>query len=87
MLAVCRCFERRCIHYQGVHQPDGTEQGEVNVCAAFPPEAVRLNGDVGIPDEIAYGDDLHLDPWPSEEAPQDNGIQFERDYSVSIAGT
>lgn len=52
MLAVARCWERGCIHYQGVEQSDGTEATEVHVCAAFPD---------GIPEEILEGDDLHLE--------------------------
>jgi hypothetical protein len=70
MILPPRCSERRCIHYQGIKQPDGTEASEVPVCAAFPN---------GIPEEIAYGDNLHLD-----EVDGDNGIVFERDQTVTI---
>lgn len=45
-------------------QPDGTERTERVVCAAFPDR---------IPDEIAYGDKLHLQPYPG-----DRGIQYEK---------
>ena len=71
MLAVSRCWERGCKHFNGISQPDGTEESEVNVCAAFPD---------GIPDDIAYGDNLHL-----EEVPGDNGIVYERDFSVDVS--
>ena len=64
MMAESRCWTRRCKHFIGVSQPDGTELTERVVCKAFPD---------GIPDEIAYGDNLHLSPWGD-----DNGIQFER---------
>lgn len=67
MLATPRCFERQCRHFIGVSQPDGTELTERVVCAAF------LNG---IPNEIAYGDNLHLQPFPG-----DHGIQYDRSKS------
>ena len=47
-----QCVIRGCGHYAGVAQPDGTEETERHVCMAFPD---------GIPDRIAYGDDLHLE--------------------------
>ena len=50
MLSEPNCSERRCIHFIGITQKDGTEMTEVAVCFAFPE---------GIPDEIAYGDNLH----------------------------
>lgn len=58
-----KCHKRGCIHFRGVKQSDGTEQTEVNLCDAFPK---------GIPSEIAYGNDLHLVPFPG-----DHGIQYE----------
>lgn len=52
MIAVPNCHKRGCIHYAGVEPgPDGDEEGEHPVCVAFPD---------GIPDMIAYGDNLHL---------------------------
>jgi hypothetical protein len=63
MLREPKCSERMCKHYQGVAQPDGTEIGEHNVCAAFPD---------GIPREISYGDNPHTEPFEG-----DHGIQFE----------
>lgn len=50
MIAPPKCWERKCIYYQGIDQPDGTEMSERPVCFAFPK---------GIPDEIAYGEDKH----------------------------
>ncbi len=63
MLEKPKCWERKCMHYIGVVQPDGTELTETNSCDAFPN---------GIPLEIAYGDNDHTKPYPG-----DNGIQFE----------
>lgn len=65
MMLTPKCFTRHCIHFQGVRQPDGTESSERPVCAAFPN---------GIPDEIAYGSNLHKTPVPG-----DRGIRYERD--------
>jgi hypothetical protein len=45
MIDTPECFKRRCIHYTGVIQPDGTEQTEKPACKVFPN---------GIPDEIAF---------------------------------
>lgn len=64
MLPIPNCWERGCKHFEGAHQPDGTEESEVVVCKAFPE---------GIPNEIAYGDDLHLKPWDSQK----NNLTFE----------
>ena len=57
MLAEPKCWTRKCKHYIGVIQPDGTERTETNSCKAFPE---------GIPAEIAYGDNLHLKPLPDQ---------------------
>jgi hypothetical protein len=43
----------------------------VNVCAAFPSGS-------GIPHDIAYGDNLHLEPVEG-----DHGIQFEKDENFT----
>ena len=66
MLAEPRCFTRKCKHYIGVIQPDGTEMTETNACSAFPK---------GIPDQIAYGKNPHIKPWPG----QDNDIIYEKE--------
>ncbi|KKM63590.1 hypothetical protein LCGC14_1509970 [marine sediment metagenome] len=66
MLLEPNCFKRKCKHYLGVIQPDGTEQTETNNCSAF------LKG---IPNEIAYGDNKHLKPLPNQE----NDIVFEKE--------
>lgn len=60
-----KCFLRHCKHFQGIVQPDGTEATEVPACTAFPK---------GIPDEIAYGGNKHLEPLPD----QGNEIVFEK---------
>lgn len=65
MLEEPRCSIRKCKHYGGIAQPDGTEQTERNVCKAFTEK---------IPDEIAYGKNLHLKPVPG-----DRGIQYEKE--------
>jgi len=57
MLAELKCSERRCGHLLGVIQPDGTEATEKPYCTAF------LDG---IPDEIAYGNNKHLKPYPGQ---------------------
>jgi hypothetical protein len=64
MLLEPNCAKRRCRHLRGVEWLGKEEDTEVCVCAAFPD---------GIPDEIAYGDDLHLKPRPG----QGNDVVFE----------
>ena len=59
------CSEKRCRHYRGIDQPDGTEATERHVCAAFPQ---------GIPAEIVRGANMHTGPVPG-----DHGIQYEAD--------
>jgi hypothetical protein len=66
MIDEAKCFTRRCKHYIGVFQPDGTEMTERHVCAAFPER---------IPDEIAYGNDKHL----NVRSDQKNNIVFEEE--------
>lgn len=65
MLAEPNCWKRKCKHYLGVIQPDGTELTETNYCDAFPK---------GITIEIAYGKNRHLSPLPDQE----NDIVFEK---------
>jgi hypothetical protein len=62
MLLEPKCRKRGCVHFQGVRQPDGTEKSERVVCEAFPD---------GIPEEIAYGDNPHTEPYPG-----DHGILY-----------
>lgn len=57
-----RCSERECKHFLGVFQKDGQY---VPYCSAFPD---------GIPDEIAYGDNLHTKHFPG-----DHGILYTRE--------
>lgn len=57
------CSQKKCRHYRGVLQPDGTEATEVHFCEAFPS---------GIPFEITSGENLHTKPYPG-----DHGIQYE----------
>ena len=64
---VNKCFDRKCKHFIGIKQPDGTELSERYVCKAFPK---------GIPAEIYLGENLHLEPVKG-----DNGIQFEKENS------
>lgn len=66
MLLEPNCFKRHCKHFTGVSQPDGTELSERVVCKAFP--------DI-IPDEIAYGSNLHLKPLPDQK----NKIVYEKE--------
>ena len=65
MLAEPTCWTRKCKHYIGVIQPDGTEMTETNSCKAFPK---------GIPSEITYGDNRHTKPLSDQE----NDIIFEK---------
>lgn len=58
-------FKRECIHLIGVSQTDGIELTEIAVCNAFPE---------GIPADIGYGDNKHLEPIKN----QDNEIIYER---------
>ncbi len=64
MIEQPRCHARRCEHFRGVSQPDGTEESEKVVCTAFPK---------GIPREIAFGGNPHYYPLPG----QGNKIVFE----------
>lgn len=58
MLQTPKCFQRKCQYFLGVSQPDGTELSERVTCTAFPGR---------IPDDIAYGDNLHTEPHPNQE--------------------
>lgn len=62
MIAEPKCFIRKCKHFTGVQGEEEIKQRVV--CKAFPD---------GIPDEIAYGQNLHTSSFPG-----DKGIQFEK---------
>jgi hypothetical protein len=68
MISEPRCSVRHCIHLKGVKELDAElgEASQVPYCDAFPN---------GIPEEIAYGRDLHLTKHPG----QDNDIVYEKD--------
>ena len=65
MLEEPKCWKRNCKYYIGVIQSDGTEKTEVNNCEAFPD---------GIPEEIAYGNNKHLEVLPNQK----NDIVYEK---------
>lgn len=52
MILPPNCWDRNCKHYQGIMQPNDTEMTEKPYCRAYPE---------GIPNDIAYGDDKHLE--------------------------
>ena len=64
MLAEPRCRERACVHFRGVLQGADGELSERVVCAAYPDR---------IPDDVAYGADLHL----ARRDDQDNDIVYQ----------
>jgi len=72
MLAEPQCYVRKCINFISIEDTKkerskkSTVDGVILTCKAFP------NGE-GIPDDIAYGENLHLKPFP-----KDNGILFEK---------
>lgn len=65
MMSRPRCHERGCSRFRGVI---GDEPDQRVTCDAFPE---------GIPDEIAYGDDLHL-----EHVRGDGGLLFEKELKL-----
>lgn len=71
MISTPRCFERGCRHLLGV-TPTTDEAEQRPTCVAFPD---------GIPDFIAYGDDLHLTPVPG-----DHGVTYEKEDDNENAG-
>jgi hypothetical protein len=64
MILAPSCYKRSCKHFRGVKNDGDDESGERVICAAFPD---------GIPDEIAFGDNLHKTPLDG----QGNEIVFE----------
>ena len=65
MLSTPRCYERECKNYEGVRRLRNDERSEDNVCLAFPQ---------GIPEKIAYGNNLHFVPLKD----QGNDIVFQK---------
>jgi hypothetical protein len=66
MLVEPNCNKRKCKHYLGVIQSDGTEMTETNHCTAYPEH---------IPVDISYGNDLHL----KVRKDQDNETVYEKE--------
>ena len=66
MITVPICYFRDCVHYIGAKNDSEPfdESKEYCFCKAFPN---------GIPDDIAYGDNLHEKPVEG-----DKGIQFQK---------
>jgi len=64
MLVEPNCYKRKCRHFMGVKNETDDEENEFVYCKAFPD---------GIPYEIAYGDNLHNEPYKG-----DHGIQYEK---------
>ncbi len=62
MLDEPKCYTRNCKYFKGVKWLGREESSEVPFCQAFPR---------GIPATIAYGDNLHLGPYPG-----DHGIRY-----------
>ncbi len=64
---VPKCSERKCTNYIGMRElVEGDESSHKYICVAFIFE---------IPDEIAYGDELHVNPlWK-----QHNDIVYEEE--------
>lgn len=62
MISEARCFGRSCRHLIGIEhlnkEDDSDEASQVWVCPAFPR---------GIPNDIAYQDNLHMEPDPRQE--------------------
>ena len=76
MLETPKCYLRGCSHFTGFgfdgsSVEDDTEATERPVCRAFPS---------GIPEDIAYGDNLHLTPVSG-----DGGTVFKKDEQDAIA--
>lgn len=53
-----KCHQRQCRHFEGAKSVSSTSTDTVKVvCPAFPD---------GIPDDIAYGSNKHLKPYPGQ---------------------
>ena len=68
MLAEPNCFKRKCRHFLGAKWLGNDETTEVVFCQAF---------NNGIPRVIAYGLNLHKNPFPN----QGNDIVYEKETS------
>lgn len=66
MIREPKCSKRKCKYYQGIIKPDGSEKTEQPACQAYPD---------GIPNDIAYGDDKHLEVRDD----QDNDITYKKE--------
>lgn len=66
MIAESNCSKRKCKHFLGVIQANGTEMTETVNCMAYPQ---------GIPTELAYGCDKHLVVRPDQK----NNFVFEKE--------
>lgn len=66
MIAEPNCSKRKCKHYLGVNQPDGTEFDEFHYCDAYPN---------GIPERIAYEEEKHL----TVQSDQESKIVYEKE--------
>lgn len=64
MIAPPNCHKRKCVYYKGIKWLEDEEDSEVPYCAAYSD---------GIPDDIAYGSDKHLEVRDD----QDNEIVYE----------
>jgi len=64
MIQEPNCYTRECKHFMGI--AGDKEPDQHFICKAFPD---------GIPDKIAYGDNLHLKPLRK----QDNNIVYTRE--------
>lgn len=60
MIIEPKCRIRKCLHFRGLVQTDGTELTEKVVCEAFPN---------GIPHDIAFGRNKHLELRGDEAIP------------------
>ena len=72
MMEEPHCSKRDCMHFIGFRDPtDKGVEGTQPFCAAFPK---------GIPDDIAWGKSLHLEPVKG-----DHGIQFEKEKTMALS--
>jgi len=65
MIETPKCYLRKCKHFLGIKQDKNKEITERPYCEAYPD---------GIPDDIAYGNDKHLEIRKDQK----NDIVFEK---------